>query len=148
MRIYKERRSAGWRNPHRRRCVMPTPRPPHILVVDAQSDIFELLAPGLTEHRYRITHARDVAAAKDILSRAPVDLILVDTRLLNAVGTMLVGHAAFGVPLLPLPANHMALDEAVRSRLGEHNEMPSTAPLALTQLVKWVGDALRSTSSQ
>src|SRR5690348_12230800 len=105
---------------------MPNPRPPHFLVIDAQRDIFEFLAPGFTTQRFSLTHVEDVAAAEDILGRMPVDVILVDTRLLNAVGTMLVGHAAFGVPLLPLPANHTALDEAIRSRLGRQEEVPST----------------------
>jgi DNA-binding response OmpR family regulator len=119
-------------------------RPPHILVVDARSDVFERLAPGFAEQHYRITHAPDIAAAKDILDRGPIDVLLVDTRLLNAVGTMLVGQAAFGVPLLPLPANQAALEEAIRSRprrLSE--EAPRTDPAAIDRLVRWIGEALR-----
>jgi DNA-binding NtrC family response regulator len=119
-------------------------RPPHILVVDVRSDIFERLAPGFAEQHYRITHAPDVAAAKDILDRAAVDVLLVDTRLLNAVGTMLVGQAAFGVPLLPLPANHAALEEAIRSRPRQGSEAaPRIDPAAIDRLVRWIGEALR-----
>ena len=70
-------------------------------------------------------------------------MILVDVRLLNAVGTMLVGQAAFGVPLLPLPANHAALKVAVRSRLPRPCEAPSADPAAVDRLVRWIGEALR-----
>ena len=119
-------------------------RPPHILVVDAESDIVELLAPGFAEQRYRLTHVRDVAAAKATLDDTVIDLVLVDTRLLNAVGMMLVGQAAFGVPLLPLPANHAALEEALRSRARRPpEEAPGTDPAAIDRLVRWIGDALR-----
>jgi DNA-binding NtrC family response regulator len=122
---------------------MPAARPPHILVVDAESEVFELLAPGFTERRYRLTHVRDVAAAKEILDDAVVDVVLVDTRLLNAVGTMLVGQAAFGVPLLPLPANQAALEAALRSRRRRPSEAPSADPAAVDRLVRWIGEALR-----
>jgi DNA-binding response OmpR family regulator len=56
---------------------MPSsPRLPHILVVDAHRDIFELIAPGFREQRYCITHVKDVAAAKDVLGLGPVDVVL------------------------------------------------------------------------
>jgi hypothetical protein len=126
------------------RGVVSPPTPPHILVVDAESDIFERLAPAFTASRYRITHVRDVAAARDVLDAVLVDVVLVDTRLLNAVGTMLVGQAAFGVPLLPLPANYPALEEAVRARPRRPPEVPSTKPVAVDHLLRWIGDALRS----
>ena len=124
---------------------MTNVRPPHILVVDARRDLFELLAPAFAEQRYRITHVTGVAAAKETLDRAVIDVVLVDTRLLNAVGTMLVGQAGFGVPLLPLPANHAALAEAVRSRLQRPTEAPSADPAAVDRLVRWIGEALRRT---
>jgi DNA-binding NtrC family response regulator len=123
---------------------MAASRPPHILVVDARSDVFELLAPGFAEQRYRITHVTGVAAAQTILGRAPIDVILVDVRLLNAVGMMLVGHAAFGVPLLPLPANHAALEAAIHSRPRQlSEETPRADPAAIDRLVRWIGEALR-----
>jgi hypothetical protein len=122
---------------------MTAPRPLHILVVDAESDVFELLAPGFAEQRYRITHVTSVAAAKEILDDAVIDVILVDTRLLNAVGMMLVGQAAFGVPLLPLPANHAALEAAIRSCRQRPSEAPSADPVAVDRLVRWIGEALR-----
>jgi DNA-binding NtrC family response regulator len=118
------------------------PRPPHVLVVDARSDIFELLSPGFKELQCRITHVRDVAAAKQIIDGGLVDVILVDTRLLNAVGAMLVGQAAF-VPLLPL-ANYGALNVAVRSRLRRPPAARGADPAAIDLLVRWIGDALRT----
>ena len=123
---------------------MTASRSPHILVVDAEDDAFELLAPGVAGPRYRVPHARDVAAAQETLDRAVIDVVLVDTRLLNAVGMMLVGQAAFGVPLLPLPANQAALEAAIRARPQRPpEEAPSTDPAAIDRLVRWIGEALR-----
>jgi hypothetical protein len=56
---------------------------------------------------------------------------------------MLVGQAAFSVPLLPLPANLAALEEAIRSRLPRPSELPSADPAAVDRLVRWIGEALR-----
>jgi hypothetical protein len=106
---------------------MTAPRPPHILVVDAESDVFELLAPGFAEQLYRITHVTSVAAAKAILDDAVIDVVLVDARLLNAVGMMLVGQAAFGVPLLPSPTRSRSIGSCGGS--ARHCAVPISKPL-------------------
>jgi DNA-binding NtrC family response regulator len=123
---------------------MTTARPPHILFVHADSDVFGRFASAFAEQGYRLTYARDVAAAKDALRQAVIDLVLVDVRLLNGVGMMLVGQAAFGVPLLPLPADHLPLEAVIRARARRtHSKVPSSDPVAIDRLVRWIGDALR-----
>jgi DNA-binding NtrC family response regulator len=126
---------------------MASSRPPHILLVHADGGVFRCLARAFAERRYHLSHVRSVAAAKEALDEAAIDLVLVDVRLLNAVGMMLVGQAAFGVPLLPLPANHLALEAAIRSRPRLlPAEVPSSDPVAIDRLVRWIGDALRHPS--
>ena len=60
---------------------------PHILVVDDDSRIRELLARFLAENGYRISTARDAAAARARLEGLAFDLLIVDVMMPGETGT-------------------------------------------------------------
>ncbi len=53
----------------------------HILVVDDDPAILELLARALTTDEVRVSTARRVSVARDVLMRQTVDLVIADARM-------------------------------------------------------------------
>src|SRR5262249_60198330 len=54
---------------------------PHLLIVDDDNEIRQLLAKFLGDHGYRVSRAADVRSAQKILSGARLDLIILDLML-------------------------------------------------------------------
>ena len=55
--------------------------PPHVVVIDDESDLCELIALRLEHHGYRVSSEHGGRGALDLLEREPVDLMLLDLRL-------------------------------------------------------------------
>lgn len=54
---------------------------PHVVVVDDETDLCELIALRLEHHGYRVSSEHGGRGALDLLEREPVDLMLLDLRL-------------------------------------------------------------------
>ncbi|MET0342320.1 MAG: response regulator [Polyangiales bacterium] len=58
-----------------------TPPAPHVVIVDDETDLCELIALRLEHHGYRVSSEHGGRGALDLLEREPVDLMLLDLRL-------------------------------------------------------------------
>ena len=79
---------------------------PHILVVDDDTRLRELLRKFLTENEFRVTTAADAAEARQMLTSLEFDLIVLDVMMPGESGLELTsGLREFsGVPILLLTA--------------------------------------------
>ena len=101
---------------------MPVRRPRHILIVDAQSDIRDLLLCAFLDRGFTFSFVDDPFAAKLLLALLPVDLIVVDPLMLRDAGGDFVEHAgALGVPLLALPGTFTVLGAAMTVSLSRRH---------------------------
>jgi len=55
--------------------------PPHVVVIDDEADLCELIALRLEHHGYRVSSEHGGRGALNLLEREPVDLMLLDLRL-------------------------------------------------------------------
>jgi len=90
---------------------------PHVVVVDDEQDMCELLALRLEHHGDRVTSAHDVPGAPAPLGREPVDAMVVDLRLDGASGLDVlaeVQNRSLDVPVVILTA-HGTIEMAVEA---------------------------------
>lgn len=93
------------------------PAPPHVVVVDDELDMCELLALRLGHHGYRVTTAGDLAGAIAPLGREPVDAVIADLRLDGASGLDVLAEVqkrSLDVPVIILTA-HGTIETAVEA---------------------------------
>jgi two-component system response regulator PilR (NtrC family) len=64
----------------------------HILVVDDDPDVLDVVRRALVAHGCRVSAARRVSVARDILMREPVDLVITDARIPGESGIQLASH--------------------------------------------------------
>jgi DNA-binding response OmpR family regulator len=65
----------------------------HILVVDDDPLILEVIERALSAADFRVSKARRVAFARDVLARQPIDLIVADARIPGETGLQLAEKA-------------------------------------------------------
>jgi len=68
-----------------------TPR--HVLVVDDDPSILELIVRALASQAVRVSTARRVSIARDVLTRQSVDLVVTDARMPGETGLALAEKA-------------------------------------------------------
>jgi DNA-binding response OmpR family regulator len=66
----------------------------HILVVENESELYELIQAALECDGFRVTFASKKAAAMSLLSSLKIDLVVVDVDLPDGLGTDVARHAA------------------------------------------------------
>ena len=66
--------------------------PNHILIIEDEPAIGEMIRMSLERDGYRVTLAEDVASAKEIVADDPIDMALVDWMLPGATGIELVRY--------------------------------------------------------
>jgi DNA-binding NtrC family response regulator len=85
----------------------------HVLVVENDGHIRDLLTMALREHGYRVSSARDAIAARGVLATSIVDLLLADVVLHGETGLRLAEHAkTLGIPSL-LMSGELKMKEAL-----------------------------------
>lgn len=92
----------------------------HILAVDDDEPIRELLASYLAGEGYRVTTAHDTASAKQALDGEPVDLVVCDLRLPDGDGLGLVRQIRTDsqIPVIILSSKDQDVDRIVGLELG------------------------------
>jgi DNA-binding NtrC family response regulator len=79
----------------------------HILIVDGDDDIRNVLRLILDDLGYRVSLAEDGAAARPMLDRLDVDLLVADEIRVGERGSQLAAYAgSLGVPTLLMSAYH------------------------------------------
>jgi two-component system, OmpR family, response regulator len=87
--------------------------PPHVLVVDDQADICELIRDALEEQGYRVSSAVNGRTAQKLLQGEPVDLAVIDALLPHGVSGRKLAEdaAAAGVPIIMITGSLIISDE-------------------------------------
>ena len=120
----------------------------HILIVDDEPDIVELIDYNLTSAGYSVTTARDGASAMAEVRRQRPDLILLDLMLPDVSGTEVCRRlrkdpSMEGVPIMMITARGDEIDRVVGFELGADDYV--TKPFSPRELVLRVQAVLRRT---
>jgi DNA-binding NtrC family response regulator len=118
----------------------------HILVVDDEIGIRELLSEILRDEGYDVHLAQNAAQARHVRARTPVDLVLLDIWMPDTDGiTLLKEWAAGGQLTVPvvMMSGHGTIETAVEAtRIGAYGFLEK--PIALQKLLATVTKALAS----
>jgi len=116
---------------------------PHIVVVDDDEDLCELLTFRLKHHGYRVTTEHTCRGGIEILEREPVDAVLVDLRLDGESGMDLLREVparSLDLPIIMLTA-HGTIRGAVEAiKLGAYGFL--TKPFDDHELLLKLGHAI------
>ncbi len=120
--------------------------PAHILIVDDEPDIRELVSDILADEGYRVTVAADAAAARQSVLQSPPDLVLLDIWMPDTDGITLLrqwcqeGELAYPVIMM---SGHGNIETAVEAtKLGAWDFIEK--PIALAKLLLSVERALEA----
>ena len=101
----------------------------HILVVDDNGDVRDVIVEILRGYGYRVSWAVDGASMREFLQGShPVDAIILDALMPGEAGTTLAAHAkALGLPLLMISGSLEALDLAAQNNFASAQKAVSCA---------------------
>lgn len=109
----------------------------HILIVDDEAPIREILALMLGQTGYRVTEAASVREALEVMQRDPPALLISDLQLEESDGLAMIAEIKTTRPNLPviLLTGVLFEDEVVRGTLKDAVTayLPKTTPLAKIQ---------------
>ena len=106
---------------------MPGPNPsPHLLVVDDDREIRELLGKFLKKHGYRVTTARDGKEMRRALADWQIELVVLDLMLPGEDGLTLCRdlRARSNLPVIMLTAMREETDRIVGLEMGADDYVP------------------------
>jgi DNA-binding response OmpR family regulator len=119
---------------------------PHVLIVDDERDILDPLASYISKNGFRVSKARDAAAAREILAAHSIDIALIDIMMPGEDGLSLTGfiRATSKVPVILLTAKAEETDRIVGLELGADDYV--TKPFSPRELLARIKAVLRRTS--
>ena len=120
---------------------------PHILVVDDDADIRQLIADYLGEFNLRVTVARDAQSMQKALGQHVVDLILLDLKLPDDDGMNIARElrTRSSIPIIILTSRKDDVDRIMGLELGADDYL--TKPFNPRELLARVRTVLRRTQS-
>jgi two-component system OmpR family response regulator len=120
---------------------------PHVLIVDDERDILEPLASYLSKNGFRVSKARDAAAARGIIAAHSIDIALIDIMMPGEDGLSLTGfiRATSRTPVILLTAKVEETDRIVGLELGADDYV--TKPFSPRELVARIKAVLRRSSN-
>jgi DNA-binding response OmpR family regulator len=116
---------------------------PHVLIVDDERDILDPLASYLSSNGFRVSKARDAAAAREIIAAHAIDIALVDIMMPGEDGLSLTGfiRATTKLPVILLTARAEETDRIVGLELGADDYV--TKPFSPRELIARIKAVLR-----
>jgi len=116
---------------------------PHILIVDDNREIRELVARVLTQEGFRVGMAADGRAMRKVLADSRIDLILLDLMLPGEDGLSLCRsvRAESTVPIIMLTAKGEEVDRVIGLEMGADDYLPK--PFGSRELVARIRAVLR-----
>lgn len=119
---------------------------PHILVVDDDTTILDLVADLLDRHHMRVTKAANTAEAERTLGPGDIDLIVLDVMMPNEDGTSFCRRIRqhSNIPILMLSALGEDVDRVVGLEIGADDYMAK--PFNPRELVARIKSILRRAS--
>ena len=124
---------------------LPADEAPHLLIVDDDRRIRQLLQRYLTENGYRVTVAADAAEARQRLGGLSFDLLIVDVMMPGENGLDLTRalRKKMGVPILILTARGEAEARIEGLEVGADDYLPK--PFEPRELLLRINNILRRT---
>lgn len=121
---------------------------PHVLIVDDEEDLCELITLRLENHGFRVTASQTLHQAVDVLSRDHVDCILLDLRLDNENGIELLAKAdAIGVNVATIVLTADGASQVLERAKEQGVHAVLTKPFDTHELVRAVTNAARKRAS-
>ena len=120
----------------------------HILVVDDQREICDLVQEYLSGEGYRVSIAQDGAGMRRVMAQSPVDLVTLDLMLPGEDGLTLARwlRENFRVGIIMLTGRGEVVDRIIGLEMGANYYLPK--PFHLRELLATVKAVLRRTSIQ
>ena len=120
----------------------------HILVVDDQQEICDVVDEYLTGEGYRVSTASDGAGMRRVLTQSPVDLVILDLVLPGEDGLTLArslrSESAIGIVILT--GRGETVDRIIGLEMGADDYLPK--PFHLRELLARVKSVLRRVQSR
>ncbi len=120
---------------------------PHILVVDDSRDIREPLVKYLGQHGYRVSEADGAQAARRVLEKSAIDLVVLDIMMPGEDGLSLCRHLreTSAIPTILLTALAEETDRIVGLEMGADDYL--TKPFNPRELLSRIRAVLRRVNS-
>lgn len=121
--------------------------PRHILVVDDDADLRQMVADYLNDYELRVTGAADGPAMREAIAREVVDLVLLDLKLPSEDGMNLARELreTSSVPIIILTGRKDDVDRIMGLELGADDYL--TKPFNLRELLARIRAILRRTQT-
>lgn len=123
-------------------------RSPHILVVDDDKELCDLVGRVVEREGYRVSRAMDGASMQRTLNAAAIDLIILDIMLPGKDGLTICRElrgAKVGTPIIMLTAKGDDIDRIVGLEMGADDYLPK--PFNSRELLARVRAILRRTAA-
>jgi two-component system OmpR family response regulator len=120
----------------------------HILVVDDQKEICDVVQDYLSGEGYRVTAANDGTAMRRVMSQNPVDLVILDLMLPGEDGLTLARalRSESNVGIIILTGRGETVDRIIGLEMGADDYLPK--PFHLRELLARVKSVLRRVSAR
>ncbi len=120
---------------------------PHILVVDDNHEIRDLLSQFLTKDGFRVSTAPDGRAMRKVLSESKIDLIVLDLMLPGEDGLTLCRQlrAESSIPVIMLTAKGEEIDRVIGLEMGADDYVAK--PFSSRELLARIKAVLRRAES-
>jgi DNA-binding response OmpR family regulator len=116
---------------------------PHVLAVDDEPMMRELIADYLGQNGFRVTTVADGQAMRAVLAEHVVDLVVLDLRLRSEDGMMLARHLReeSAIPFIMLTGRNEEADRVMGLELGADDSL--TKPYSSRELLARIRTVLR-----
>jgi len=120
----------------------------HILVVDDQQEICDLVSEYLTDEGFRVSTARDGAGLREEMARQRVDLVILDLMLAGEDGLQLARElrGVSDIGIIMLTGRAETVDRIIGLEMGADDYLPK--PFHLRELLARVRSVLRRAASR
>jgi two-component system OmpR family response regulator len=120
----------------------------HILVVDDQQEIRDVVQEYLTGEGFRVSTAHDGAGMRRVLSQVPADLVILDLMLPGEDGLTLARalRSQSGIGIIILTGRGETVDRIIGLEMGADDYLPK--PFHLRELLARVKSVLRRVQSR
>ena len=120
----------------------------HILIVDDQQEICDVVQEYLTGEGYRVSTAHDGTGMRRVLGQGPVDLVILDLMLPGEDGLTLARalRSESGIGIIILTGRGETVDRIIGLEMGADDYLPK--PFHLRELLARVKSVLRRVQSR
>ncbi len=121
---------------------------PHVLVVDDQQEVCDLIHEYLTDEGFRVSTANDGAGLREAIARSRIDLVILDLKLGHEDGLQLAGELRSqpDMGIVILTGRGEMVDRVIGLEIGADDYL--TKPFHLRELLARVRSVLRRAATR